>query len=528
MNSPNDVQNKWNWQWKTAIVASLTFLGVAIGSAIYFKLQIVKPLTDAASAITAPLAPMVQNMPMMQFGTLTRPTTVLFMGTDMVYADPRRREMERDSTRGNSDTLMLAFLNPYRHTVSVLHIPRDTEAYVGQYGIRKINSANVLGGPDLAKQTVSQLLDVPIDHYVIMNIQGLVELVNELHGITVNVPKRMSYMDWTGKLKIDLQPGFHTLTGNQAMGFVRFRHDALGDIGRIQRQEIFLQAVLKKALDPTSWLHVPALVEIARRNLQTDMSNIDIFEALNFIHSVPRENVKFVMLPGQFAGNGDWLADTNSKAVAQRLANPDEDVITSRHNISVCVVNATNDKTFGSQVARALRKLGYVTCVGADDPDGSATKTKIIAQFGSISNAKMMQHDLGDIGEVITASIGNLTTALTIIAHDDLKLDKINLSSADLPYIPPTAPPQPLVVAPSALNAPSAGNTEPPPPDASATPGDEEPATSGMGTATETETMTDTYSQEAPPPVAPDYATRTGTNTSPESPPREPSPEGQR
>lgn len=473
MNGQHGSENRWTWQWRLALVACLGVLLVSLGALVCINFRKVgKGFSDAASAVTAPLAPMVQNNPLTQFGTLQRPMTILFMGTDMVYADPRRRQAEPQSTLGNSDTMMLVFLNPWRGSVAVLHIPRDTEAYVGKYGIRKINAANVIGGPELAKQTVSSLLDVPIDHYLVMNIEGLVDLVNELGGITVTVPKKMSYMDWTGKLKIDLQPGVHTLTGNQSMGFVRFRHDALGDIGRIQRQEIFLQAVLKKALQPSSWLHVPALVDIARRNVQTDLSNMDIFEALNFIHSVPHENVRFVMLPGQFAANGDWLADTNSKAVAQQLANPDEDVVTSRRNITVCVVNATENPTFGSQVAKALRELGYVTCVGADQPEPEARKTRIIAQWGNISNAKMMQKDLGNVGEVVNASVGNLTTSITVVAHNDLKLDNINLSSADLPYVPPAQPPQPLVVAPSQQQPPvNTAATEQPPADLDGEPG---------------------------------------------------------
>src|SRR4029077_19223529 len=133
----------------------------------------------------------------------------------------------------------------------------------------KINAANALGGPLLAKEVVGKFLDLPIDHYVVLNVQGLVQLVNALGGITVEIPKRMKYMDWTAKLKIDLEPGFHTLTGNQAMGFVRFRHDALGDIGRVQRQQLFIHAVLEKAMQPESWTHLPKLIQIGEQYVQT-------------------------------------------------------------------------------------------------------------------------------------------------------------------------------------------------------------------------------------------------------------------
>jgi len=386
-------------------------------------------------------------------GSIKQPKVILFMGTDVVYEHDHSHVSDSLSYRGNSDTMILAFLNPDYNTVSLLHIPRDTEAYVGKYGIRKINSANVLGGPELAKETVSSLLDVNIDNYMVMNVHALVDLVNELGGITVNVPKKMNYMDWTAKLKIDLEPGLHTINGNQAMGFVRFRHDGLGDIGRIQRQQIFLQAVVRKTLDPLSWLHFPKLVEIAQNNIQTDMSNLDIFETLNFVHSVPHENIKFVMLPGDFAANGDWIANTNGKVIAQQLAYPDKETPVSRRNTTVCIINASSHPTLGSRLTTALRDLGYITCIGKDENEPATGPTRIIAQNGNIICAKMMQQDLGNIGEVVNASVGNLTTSITLVAHDDINLDTISMSSPDAPYQPELAHPKPLVVKPMPMLA---------------------------------------------------------------------------
>ena len=321
--------------------------------------------------------------------TLSQPTTILFMGTDVVY-DGQGRHLKADRTalNGRSDTMMLVFMNPPHNTVSVMHIPRDTEVAIGKYGVQKINSANAIGGPEYAKTAVTTLLGVGIDHYVVMNIQALVQLVNELGGVTVEVPKKMSYMDWTGKLKIDLTPGVHTLTGNQAMGFVRFRHDELGDIGRVQRQQLFLHATSRKMMDPRSWLHVPALLDIAQKNIQTDMDQMQLVEALNFAHSVPKDQVKFVMLPGQFSPNGDWIAGYEAKVIASRLADPDQESVSSRRNISICVNNATTDSTFGWKVAQSLRKLGYTVSVGKDEKEPISTRTRIIAQNGNTIDAE--------------------------------------------------------------------------------------------------------------------------------------------
>jgi polyisoprenyl-teichoic acid--peptidoglycan teichoic acid transferase len=413
--------------------------------------------------------PATVNQPFsgLSFGTLSQPMTVLFMGTDVVYEAQRRGEnvkADRIALNGRSDTMMLVFLNPLKMRVAVLNIPRDTEAFIGKYGIQKINSANALGGPEMAKATVTGLLNVPIDHYVVMNIQGLVELVNELGGVTVEVPKKMSYMDWTAKLKIDLEPGVHTLTGNQSMGFVRYRHDDLGDIGRVQRQQIFLQATMRKMMDPRSWPHVPALVKIARSCIDTDLSDVQIFECLNFVHGVPKSAFKFVMLPGQFSGNGDWIATTDARTLALRLADPDQETVVSRRNLSVCVINASSDPTMGSKVARALGTLGYIASVGKDQPDVPFPRTRIIAQYGNTADAEMLKADLGGTGEVVNASVGNLNTSLTVFARDDIDVAKVNLSSVDAPYVRSTGMPQPLVVNPLANrpSRPQLGDAPPP------------------------------------------------------------------
>ncbi len=421
-----------------SIIAGLIVIIVWIGFAFY------GPNRGSSLDSMANFGRMLPQLPNFSFGTLSQPTTLLFMGTDVVYEkDGRQLKADRGALSGRSDTMMLVFLNPPLNKVSVLQIPRDTEAPIPGHGIQKINAANALGGPELAKETVSSLLEVPVDHYVVMNIQGLVELVNELGGITVEIPKKMKYMDWTGKLKIDLEPGWHTLTGNQSMGFVRFRHDDLGDIGRVQRQQIFLNAVCKKMVDPGSWTHVPALVGIAQKSIQTDLPEINILEALNFIHNVPKENIKFVLLPGQFAGNGDWLATYDAKTLAAHLAYPDQETTASRRNISVCIINATSDRSFGSKLAQALRKLGYIVSVGKDDRDAVAPKTRIICQDGNTANAKMLQQDLGNAGELMNASIGSLNSSITVVARDDINLDNIHLSSVDAPYVTPS-PKQPL------------------------------------------------------------------------------------
>ena len=489
-------------------------------------------------AIQTPMGDISLGMPQfpnMNFGSLAQPITVLFMGVDVQYSGQGRSLVaDKTALNGRSDTMMLVFLNPLLNKISVLNIPRDTEANIGKFGVQKINAANALGGPEYAKAAVTNLLGIGIDHYVVMNLQGLVQLVNELGGVTVEVPKKMSYMDWTAKLKIDLDPGWHTLTGNQAMGFVRFRHDDLGDIGRVQRQQVFLQAAERKMLDPRSWVHVPNLIDIATKNMQTDMTQIDLFQACNFAHNVPKSNIKFVMLPGQFSGNGDWIATSDARTLAFQLLNPDQEIVSSRRNLTVCIKNASSDKNLGSKLALALRKLGYQTSIGKDEKDSIYKRSRIIVQNGNVANGNMMQNDLGHVGEVISASVGDLYSKITILACDDIKLDLITSSSVDAPYVVPVAAtpiisPMHVITKTHHSSGPAASETVINEPTVGVDPGAEQGAPVPEGNGTSSDRYSESNSepgsnQAAQPAVNPETETRPSSSPSGYSPPAGPSP----
>ncbi len=363
--------------------------------------------------------------PILRWGSLRQPSTVLMLGVDVVYAQQSGRAIaDPRAFNGRSDTIMVGRLDPIRNTVCLLSIPRDTRAMIPGYGTQKINAANALGGPELARQTVSSFLGVPIDHYLVLNVHGLVDLVDELGGITVEIPKRMRYIDWTAKLNIDLRPGFHTLTGNQAMGFVRFRHDALGDIGRVQRQEIFMRAVLDQALKPESWPHIPRLIEIVKSHVLTDMSDAEILSMVTFTRAVPRANQQLVMLPGRFSGTGDWLADEGDvRQIAARLMGSDWPRA-NKTDVRITIENASTHPDLGRRLARLLRAKGYDVVSVRGLPPGEAARsgmTRIIAQRANRDEAEMVKMDLSGHGEVVAASVGDIQSTVTVVAGDDLE-----------------------------------------------------------------------------------------------------------
>jgi polyisoprenyl-teichoic acid--peptidoglycan teichoic acid transferase len=364
--------------------------------------------------------------PVLRIGGLTSPTTVLFLGTDVVYTKGRRNlKADQASFQGRSDTVMVVRLDPFRNTVSMLQIPRDTTVRIPGHGRQKINGANAIGGPHLAAQTIWSFLGVPIDHYVVLNVHGLVELVDELGGLTVDVPKRMRYTDHSAKLNIDLTPGPHLLNGTQAMGFVRYRHDALGDIGRVQRQEIFLKAVQDKALDPATWTKLPKLISIAQNYVLTDLSTTQLMQLAQFARAVPKDHQTMIMLPGTFSGSGDWAVDeAEAQVVVNRLMGHAVPASANKQSIRIAVENASSNRDAGRRLYKYLLARGYNVVSYKEKSDVCASPmktTRIIAQKGNTEDAMMVKGDLRNQGDVINASIGDIQCAVTVIAGDDFE-----------------------------------------------------------------------------------------------------------
>lgn len=362
--------------------------------------------------------------PQLRLAGLREPTTILFLGVDVVYTDMGRRnkKIDKDAFTGRSDTILVGRLDPKANSLRVISIPRDTEVMVPGFGHQKINAANALGGPNLAVATVSNFLDTPIDHYVVLNVHGLVDLVDELGGITLEVPKKMQYMDWTAKLKIDLEPGVHTLTGNQSMGFVRFRHDALGDIGRVQRQEIFLRAVLDKALNPSSWTHLPKLLDIAQSYVASDLTVEQMMSMATFVRGVPKSNQVLTMMPGSFSDGGWVVARSDVRRMVARLMGANF-VESPRDEIRITVENASNIPGTGYKVAHILEGRGYksISVVKtAMELEGGLKRTRIVAQKANPEDAGLVKVDLGNIGDMVNASVGNIESSVTIVVGNDL------------------------------------------------------------------------------------------------------------
>ncbi|MNR81251.1 putative transcriptional regulator YvhJ [compost metagenome] len=261
--------------------------------------------------------------------TTQKDLTLLVMGTDNTAS--------RRSLRGNTDTMLLVHLNPESHRVSVLSIPRDTRMAIPGHRTFKVNAANPWGGPDLAVETVSRFLKVPIDRYLLVDLSGISEVIDALGGLDVEIPKRMAYVDRAGGLNIDLAEGRQRLDGAQVESFLRFRHDGMGDIGRVSRQQDLLREAMPQVLHPVNWVKFPKLWAIVRAHSETNLSTGDVLSLAGWLNQLdPATDVEVETLPGRSAtvdGLSYWVADRGeARQTARRMTEPPQISVVRRRS----------------------------------------------------------------------------------------------------------------------------------------------------------------------------------------------------
>lgn len=201
----------------------------------------------------------------------TERVNILLMGVDA--RGLKKGEIPR------SDTMLVASLDPVAKQVDLFSIMRDTYTKIPEHGSDRINSA-ITHGPNTAMKAVSDLLGIPIQYYVYTDFQGFIELVDAVGGVDFYVEKDMHYTSKADnhEFDIDLKKGQQHLDGNTALQYVRFRHDALSDFTRTERQRNFLNAVADKMKSTTSLMKLPSILEKINPYIDTNLSIEDMWK----------------------------------------------------------------------------------------------------------------------------------------------------------------------------------------------------------------------------------------------------------
>lgn len=410
----------------TGIFGTTAVVSAVAGAAFILTVPLPKGLGEATA--NPPLSELWKSGFRYQ---VSRPVTLLLMGLDEAIDIEGAAPTD---LAGRTDTMLLARIDPESEAINIMSIPRDTRVEIPGHGIDKINQANVEGGAELAAQTVSyNLNEVEIDRYVRVSTAAFREIVDLIGGVEVFVPQAMEYEDKTQGLVIDLEPGWQTLNGDEAEQFARFRQDNLGDIGRVQRQQVLLKALRDRMINPKVITQLPQIVRILQSHIDTNLSTEEILALAGFGLQLERESLNMVMLPGRFSAPTEyqasyWIADTNStNDVMERFfdTEPPETVLAAndrpRQSISrlrIAVQNASRDPYMGQAVVDHLREEGFRNVYLIKDWPDFHHQTDIIAQRGDLNGAGFVEVVLG-AGKVVADSTGDLDSDITIRVGDD-------------------------------------------------------------------------------------------------------------
>lgn len=289
----------------TAIIATtLVALGVYVTSAFNFSTnELAKTFKDYNTSDSEAIKQ-------------TKPISILLMGVDT-------GDSERKSTwQGNSDSMILVTINPETKTTTMTSLERDVLVTLSgpkdndMTGVQaKLNAAYASGGAKMAIMTVQDLLDIEIDNYIQINMQGLVDLVDAVGGITVtnNFDFPISIAEKEPEYTATVEPGTHKINGEQALVYARMRYDdPEGDYGRQKRQREVIQKVMKKILALDSVSSYKKILSAVSGNMQTniEISSSTIPSLLGYTDAL--SNVETYQLQGE----GEMINGTSYEIVS--------------------------------------------------------------------------------------------------------------------------------------------------------------------------------------------------------------------
>ena len=201
----------------------------------------------------------------------------------------------RGEEKSRTDTMMLVSWQKKTDDIKLVSFMRDIYADIPDYGRSRLNTAFYVGGVQLTKDTITEMFDVPIHHYAIIDFKSFESLIDILApgGVEIDVEKDMSTL-----IGVSLKQGVHKLNGKELLGYARFRHDVQGDFGRVERQQKVIEALKNELLSLGNSKNLPKLVGAAQGYVTTDVSSADQLKTVLSM-AVGGINVSKMTIPAQ-------------------------------------------------------------------------------------------------------------------------------------------------------------------------------------------------------------------------------------
>lgn len=254
-------------RWKKIVVGILILVNCLVGGATIYAVQVTKDASQMVDNIRQTVKrnssradankPNIDN---------AEPFSILLLGVDT-------GDLGRDE-QGRSDSMMVVTVNPQQKKSTIVSLGRDTLTKIVGYGTNdKLNHAYAFGGEGMAMDTIENLLDIPIDHYVTINMRGLKDLIDAVGGIEVD---NQYDFELDG---IEVAKGKQTLDGETGLAYARMRYqDPEGDVGRQKRQREVVTKILNKAMSINGVSNYRKILKAVEKNMKTDLSWDDMLD----------------------------------------------------------------------------------------------------------------------------------------------------------------------------------------------------------------------------------------------------------
>ncbi len=377
----------------------------------------------------------------LQVPIISKPVNILLLGiktnlSDIKNSDGKARkktgyDAEINTLDGLSDTMMLLRFDPSTNKVIVFGIPRDTKVEVNGKS-EKINAIDHEGGIAEAAKVVSNTLNgVQIDRYIRLNNFGLEKIIDALNGLDVTVPKDIKYQDDSQHFYVNLKAGKQHFDGHKLLNFLRYRHDANGDVGRMQRQQMVMRSMLAQWSDPSTVSKIPQLMSIVKDSVDTNLTVEEMVAigGFTFNNGTDKDRLQTLLMPGDYNGDGKhgvsyWLPD--STGIGNMMAKyfdrgEVQSPIKSAKNIYIRVQDTGYYPDATKRLIAKLRKAGYENVQLDKDPKvikENLETTQIIAQKGELGTSQDVANSLG-VGKAEISTTGNLYSDITIKVGQD-------------------------------------------------------------------------------------------------------------
>lgn len=215
-----------------------------------------------------------------------QPLSILLLGLDT-------GELGRTG-KGRSDTMMVVTINPETNQTKIVSIPRDTYTEIsGLNKMDKINHAYAYGGATMAINTVQDMLNIPIDYFVSVNMESIQQVINAIDGVEINPILSFTWDGYTFEEGVPV-----TVDGQGALAYARMRKDdPRGDYGRQERQRQVIESVIKKGASLSSILKYQDVLTSLGNNIETNLSFSNMIDIFTF-YSEAAANIEQIQLSG--------------------------------------------------------------------------------------------------------------------------------------------------------------------------------------------------------------------------------------